>query len=140
VKILLRDFSEDGMQRRKDLLAAIVEAARCRHQRAEINLAITDQYENMRSHIERIDPRVVSFAHAAAEQLGLPLKNDLVRGGTDGARLSAEGLPTPNLFTGGHDFHSRFEWNTIQNLERSLAFTRGLLAYWCEHGTEDAEV
>jgi tripeptide aminopeptidase len=72
--------------------------------------------------------------------LGVPLTDDLVRGGTDGARLSAEGLPTPNLFTGGHDFHSRFEWNTIQNLERSLAFTRGLLAYWCEHGTEDAEV
>lgn len=138
-KILLRDFSRDGMQRRKDLLNAIVESTQRRHQRAQIDLQITDQYENMRAHIERIDPRVVAFAHAAADRMGLPLTDDLVRGGTDGARLSAEGLPTPNLFTGGHDFHSRFEWNTVQNLERSLAFTRGLLAYWCEHGADTSD-
>jgi tripeptide aminopeptidase len=57
-----------------------------------------------------------------------------VRGGTDGARLSEMGIPTPNLFTGGRDFHSRFEWNTVQNLETSLAFVKTLVRHWGEHG------
>ena len=139
VKILLRDFSADGMHRRKDLLCSIVSSAELRHPRASINIDITDQYENMRSYIEGIDPRAVTFAHAAAQAMDLNLMDDLVRGGTDGARLSAEGLPTPNIFTGGHDFHSRFEWNTVQNLERSLTYTKALLSYWASHGSESSE-
>ncbi len=139
VKILLRDFSADGMKRRKDLLHAVVSSVRLRYSRASIHVDITDQYENMRSYIEETDPRAVTFAHAAARSIGIDLTDDLVRGGTDGARLSAEGLPTPNVFTGGHDFHSRFEWNTVQNLERSLTYTKALLAYWATHGSESSE-
>lgn len=139
VKILLRDFSADGMQRRKDLLHAVVSFAQLRHPRASIQVDITDQYENMRSYIEATDPRAVTFAHAAARSIGLDVTDDLVRGGTDGARLSAEGLPTPNIFTGGHDFHSRFEWNTVQNLERSLSYTKALLSYWAEHGSASSK-
>jgi tripeptide aminopeptidase len=88
----------------------------------------------MREHIQRVDPRVVSFAHEAAAEMGIDLRDDIVRGGTDGARLSEQGLPTPNIFTGGHDFHSRFEWNTVQNLERALDYTKTLVRYWGEHG------
>ena len=139
VKILLRDFSADGMKRRRDLLHAVVSSVRLRYSRASIQVDITDQYENMRSYIEETDPRAVTFAHAAARSIGIDLTDDLVRGGTDGARLSAEGLPTPNIFTGGHDFHSRFEWNTVQNLERSLAYTKVLLSYWSEHGSESSK-
>ena len=138
VKILLRDFSADGMHRRKDLLRSVVSSAEIRHPRASINVDIMDQYENMRSYIEEIDPRAVTFAHAVADAIGFNLSNDIVRGGTDGARLSAEGLPTPNIFTGGHDFHSRFEWNTVQNLERSLAYTKALVSYWASHGPESS--
>ena len=58
----------------------------------------------------------------------------LVRGGTDGSRLSELGLPTPNVFNGGHDYHSRFEWNTVQNLELSLAYLEQLVSYWARHG------
>ena len=129
-KILLRDFAEQGLQRRKDFLRALVETLCHQHPEAEISLEIEEQYKNMRPYIEETDPRAVSFAHDAAGAMGMTLSEKLVRGGTDGARLSECGLPTPNLFTGGYDFHSRFEWNTVQNLERALAFTQALLHRW----------
>jgi tripeptide aminopeptidase len=70
--------------------------------------------------------------------MGIELEAELVRGGTDGSRLSEMGLPTPNVFNGGHDYHSRFEWNTVQNLEASLAYVKRLMRYWAEHGREPA--
>lgn len=134
-KIILRDFSPDGLERRKRLLASLVEAMRIEHPKAQLTLQIVDQYKNMRSYIQETDRRVVSFAHAAASTIGLPLEEKLVRGGTDGARLSEMGIPTPNVFNGGHDFHSRFEWNTVQNLELSLRYVKALIRYWGEHGS-----
>jgi tripeptide aminopeptidase len=88
----------------------------------------------MRSYIEETDPRAVAYAVEAAEAMGITLENQLVRGGTDGARLSERGLPTPNIFNGGHDYHRCFEWNTVQNLERSLAYTKALVHYWSRAG------
>jgi len=134
VRILLRDFEEKGMARRRALVTSLVEAARLRHPKATIELELVDQYKNMRSYIEEKDSRAVSFAFAAAEELGIELESELVRGGTDGSRMSEAGLPTPNVFTGGHDFHSRFEWNTVQNLEAALAYVEALVTYWGEHG------
>jgi tripeptide aminopeptidase len=66
--------------------------------------------------------------------MGFELQEELVRGGTDGSRLSEMGLPTPNVFNGGHDYHSCFEWNTVQNMERSLQYVKALMAYWATHG------
>lgn len=134
IKLILRDFTEDGMQRRKDLVASLVALYRTKYPGATITLDITDQYKNMRAYIEQTDPRVVSFAHAAARAMGIELEEELVRGGTDGSRLSELGLPTPNVFNGGHDYHSKFEWNTVQNLELSLDYTKALVRYWAENG------
>lgn len=134
MKLILRDFTIDGLQRRKERLQEIVDSLRSKHPRARFALTIRDQYRNMRSYIEDVDPRVIEFAHAAAAEMGIKLDEKLVRGGTDGARLSELGIPTPNLFTGGHDFHSRFEWNTVQNLERALTFLKSLVSYWARHG------
>jgi tripeptide aminopeptidase len=135
-RVLLRDFTGEGIDRRKRLLEQLVGAARTLHPRAQIQLTITDNYRNMRQYIESTDPRAISFAFAAAKEMGVELVDELVRGGTDGSRLSEMGLPTPNVFTGGHDFHSRFEWNSVQNLEASLGYVKGLVAYWAEHGDE----
>ena len=135
MKIILRDFTSEGLERRKAFLIDLVERLREKHPRAHLSLTIQDQYRNMRSYIEDVDPRAVEFVHAAAAEMGLDLTDRLVRGGTDGARLSELGIPTPNLFTGGHDFHSRFEWNTVQNLEQALAFVKVLVGYWARHGT-----
>lgn len=133
-RLILRDFTAEGLARRKETLEAIAASLRLKYPRAEITLAIRDQYKNMRSYIEETDPRVVRFAFEAAAAMGLTLTEERVRGGTDGARLSELGLPTPNVFNGGHDYHSCFEWNTVENLERSLAYTRALVRYWGEHG------
>ncbi len=135
-KILLRDFDAEGLERRKRFLTAQVEALRLKHPRAGIRLDIEDQYKNMRTYIEESDPRAVAYAHAPARTMGSELKEALIRGGTDGARLSEQGLPTPNIFTGGFDFHSRFEWNTVQNLQRALAFTKALVRQWGTQGVE----
>ncbi len=137
-QILIRDFESAGFERRKRLLGHLVDAARLAHPRATIELEIEDSYRNMLDYIEDTEPRAVAFAFAAAEAMGLPVEAHRVRGGTDGARMSEMGLPTPNVFTGGFDFHSRFEWNTAQNLETALAYTKHLVAYWAEHGAEQA--
>ena len=134
MKLILRDFTEAGLQRRKDFVATLVTLYRTKYPKALISLDIKDQYKNMRAYIEQTDPRVVTYAHAAARAIGLTLEEHLVRGGTDGSRLSEFGLPTPNIFNGGHDYHSKFEWNTVQNLELSLAYTKALVGYWAEHG------
>ena len=133
-KILLRDFSWEGLERRKRLVETLAEAARLRHPRARIEVEINDNYKNMKSYIEEKEPRAVEFALAAGREMGLDLREESVRGGTDGSRLSEMGLPTPNIFTGGHDYHSRFEWNTVQNLELTLEYVKQLLSFWAEHG------
>ena len=134
VRLLLRDFSDEGMAQRKATVHSIAEVLGRRHPSAEVTVQIKDQYRNMLRYIEETDPRAVSFALEAARQHGFEPKLALVRGGTDGARLSEKGIPTPNVFTGGHDFHSRFEWNTVQNLEHALAYTKTLVRYWGENG------
>jgi tripeptide aminopeptidase len=133
VKILLRDFEDDGMARRKALVRRLADEAGERYG-ARTHVEITDSYRNMLRYIEAADPRTVAFAEEAARAVGVEPERRLVRGGTDGARLSEAGIPTPNLFTGGHDFHSRFEWNTVQNLQTSLDFVKALVRHWGAHG------
>ncbi len=134
VRVLLRDFEADGMERRKAYLHQLADDVAARHPRARLRIDISDTYRNMLSYIEATDPRTVAFAEDAARAVGIEPELRLVRGGTDGARLSEMGIPTPNLFTGGHDFHSRFEWNTVQNLEAALGFVKALVRHWGEHG------
>jgi len=136
VLLILRDFTPEGLQRRKDLVADLVAFFRTKYPASTIVLDISDQYKNMRTYIEQTDPRTVTFAREAARAMGFTLDEPVIRGGTDGARLSERGLPTPNIFTGGHDFHSTFEWNTVQNLDLALAYTKTLVRYWAEHGTQ----
>jgi tripeptide aminopeptidase len=133
-KLILRDFTTEGLERRKQMVTALVEALRIKHPGATIKLTIKDQYKNMRSYIEDKDPRVISLAYEAAQAMGISLREEVIRGGTDGARLSELGIPTPNVFNGGHAYHNHFEWNTVQNLEHSLAYTLQLVRTWAESG------
>ncbi|MEO0558658.1 MAG: peptidase T [Bacteroidota bacterium] len=130
IRLLLRDFTDAGMEQKRQLVRELVDHLGDKHPDATLTVEITESYRNMRSYIEDVDPRAISLAHAASERLGIELAEEPVRGGTDGARLSEKGLPCPNVFTGGHDFHSRFEWNTVQNMERSLAYTKALVHTW----------
>ncbi|TDI70423.1 MAG: peptidase T [Bacteroidetes bacterium] len=132
-QIILRDFSDSGLSNRKQFVESLVDQKRNEYPGADISLEITDQYKNMRSYIEDLDFRTVELAFEAASDLGIDLEVEIVRGGTDGARLSEKGLPTPNVFNGGYDYHSRFEWNTVENLEHSLVYTKALVHCWGRH-------
>jgi tripeptide aminopeptidase len=135
--VLLRDFDEKGLARRKALVEDLAANLREEHPGARIEVAFLDSYRNMLRYIEEKDRRVVDFAVEAARAMGFEPVLEPIRGGTDGARLSEKGLPTPNVFTGGYDFHSRFEWNTVQNLERALEYARRLVRVWGERGPGD---
>ena len=130
VRVLLRDFDTDGLDARADLVRRLAADAEAAFPGSRVAVEITESYRNMRTYIDAVEPRAVSHAVEAAAAAGIDLRFEPVRGGTDGARLSEKGLPCPNVFTGGHDFHSVFEWNTAQNLERALAFTHALVRRW----------
>jgi tripeptide aminopeptidase len=137
VKVLLRDFDDDGLARRKAVVEAAAAELSAQHPGARVAVAFRDSYRNMLRYIEAKDPRVVQVAVEAARTMGFEPELELVRGGTDGARLSERGLPTPNVFTGGYDFHSLFEWNTVENLERALTYAHRLVRTWGEQGREE---
>ena len=130
VRILLRDFTSDGMEKKRALVYGLAEDMQRQHPGATLRVEINESYRNMLSYIEETDPRVVSVAQEAAGEMGFEIALEPIRGGTDGARLSERGIPTPNVFTGGHEFHSVFEWNTVQNLERALDYTLALVRAW----------
>ncbi|MCH8123261.1 MAG: peptidase T [Bacteroidetes bacterium] len=138
-QIILRDFSSSGLVERKQFLSSVVDRKREEYPGASISLKIKDEYKNMRSYIEELDIRTIEIAFEAALDMGIELKEEIIRGGTDGARLSEKGLPTPNVFNGGYDYHSRFEWNTVENLERSLAYTKALVHCWGRHLSDTSE-
>ncbi len=130
LRVLLRDFSDEAMEAKRQFVRDLADRLGDEWPGATVDLEIVESYRNMRSYIEEIDPRAISVAVDAARAMGFEPELEPIRGGTDGARLSEKGLPTPNVFTGGHDFHSRFEWNTVQNIERSLAYTHRLVETW----------
>ena len=133
LRILLRDFTDAGLERRRALVRDTAAQAEAAFPGSAVTVDITESYRNMKTYIDAVDPRAVSVALDAAREMGIEMETEAVRGGTDGARLSERGLPTPNVFTGGHRFHSRHEWNTVQNLARSLAYTHALVHAWARH-------
>jgi len=131
IKVYLRDFEEEGLQDKKETLNRIYGDLLKAYPKAEIKIKIKDQYKNMKSILDD-HPEVVQYALEAAEQAGLEPELNIIRGGTDGARLCAKGLPTPNIFTGGHNFHSKREWISIQGMEKTVETLINLLKLWAQ--------
>lgn len=128
--LILRDFTSEGMESKRMYLESLIQFFRIKHPKASITLEFKEQYRNMLSYIKDKDPRTVDLAHKAAKSMGIQLEECVIRGGTDGARLSELGIPTPNIFNGGYDYHSKFEWNTVQNLSASLDYLKHLVYQW----------
>ncbi len=135
VRMLLRDFYDDGMDEKEAIVRTIVEELREEYPGAEIELEIQESYRNMRYWLDD-DPRVTEYAKEAIRRAGLEPHLKPIRGGTDGARLTERGLPTPNIFTGGESFHSRQEWLAVKGLEKSIETILNLVEVWVEKSVE----
>ena len=96
-----------------------------------VEVSREDQYQNLRRYLDK-DPRVVNLLLKAIESTGIAPKMALIRGGTDGSRLAAMGVPTPNIFTGGHDYHSRNEWAALPAMVRAVRVLENLCSLWSE--------
>jgi tripeptide aminopeptidase len=128
VRVLLRDFSTPRLREQQAIVEQLAHAvAAVTGVRVEIE--VKEQYRNMREVLDR-HPQVVERAREAIRAAGLTPIEKPIRGGTDGSRLSFMGLPTPNLFAGEHNFHSRLEWTSRQDLEASVAVMVELARHW----------
>ena len=102
-----------------------------KYAKAVIELNISHQYKNMRLKLEE-NPKVVEYALEAVQRAGLKPELQIIRGGTDGAKLCYQGLLTPNIFTGGHNFHSKREWISIQDMKKAVKTLIELVQIWVE--------
>lgn len=119
LKVLIRDFSMEGMGEKVNILENIAELQRARYPRADIDLDIKESYRNMKFKLDD-EPRAVEFAIKAVKNAGIEPIQRKIRGGTDGAMLSYKGLPTPNIFAGGMNFHSKREYVPVESMEAAV--------------------
>jgi len=129
IKVLIRDFEEKGLKEKEDFLKGIVDSVGKKYPKAKIDLKVIESYRNMKLVLDKY-PDVIEKAIKAVEMSGIkPFKN-IIRGGTDGARLSYMGLPTPNIFTGGANFHSRQEWIAREDMQKASETIVNLMKLW----------
>ncbi|MBM7692791.1 tripeptide aminopeptidase [Peribacillus deserti] len=115
INYIIRDFDRDHFHARKAHLEKIVEELKDRYGSDSILLEMKDQYYNMREKIEPVK-EIVDIAHQAMINLGISPIVKPIRGGTDGSQLSYMGLPTPNIFTGGENYHGKYEYISVDNM------------------------
>ena len=131
VKLIVRDFDTAGLADKESLVAALAREAAAAYPGARVEVAVDEQYRNMRAVLDQ-RPEIVEYAHEAVRRSGLAVVTKSIRGGTDGSRLSFMGLPTPNLFAGEHNFHSRLEWVSRQDMEKAVDVVVALCRVWEE--------
>ncbi|SEU11431.1 peptidase T [Paenibacillus sp. NFR01] len=122
---IIRDFDRGSFEQRKAHLAAIVDEFKSTYGEDSVVLELKDQYYNMREKIEPVR-HIVDIAQEAMENLGITPVIRPIRGGTDGSQLSYMGLPTPNIFTGGENFHGKFEYASADVMLKSVETIIGI--------------
>ena len=131
VELIVRDHDAAKLDEHVALIRRLADAVREREPRAAVEITEEEQYRNMREVIDRF-PEVIEAAEEAVRRIGVEPVHSIIRGGTDGARLSHRGLPTPNLFTGGSEYHSRREWASVQDMAAAAAMLVELAQVWAE--------
>lgn len=116
---IIRDFDKENFERRKSFIRESVSKLNAKYGETCIELEMTDQYYNMRDKIEPVK-EIVEIAKTAMTSLGINPIIEPIRGGTDGSQLSYMGLPTPNIFTGGENFHGKYEFISVDNMEKAV--------------------
>jgi tripeptide aminopeptidase len=115
---IIRDFDRENFNHRKAAIEKITEELQAKYGAENIILEMHDQYYNMREKIEPVK-EIVDIAHEAMTNLDIKPIIEPIRGGTDGSQLSYMGLPTPNIFTGGENYHGKFEYISVDNMEKA---------------------
>jgi len=131
LSFIVRDFTEEGLKEKEDLLEAIVKDVMKDYPRSTYTFEVREQYRNMKQVIDR-HPHILEYAIEAIRRAGLRPMRTAIRGGTDGSRLSFMGLPCPNIFAGEHAFHSRQEWVSRQDMEKAVQTIVHLAMIWEE--------
>ncbi len=129
MRILLRDFVTAKLAEQAELLRGVARTVLAEFPEARIDVAVTPQYRNMADGLAR-EPRALKFAAEAYRKAGIEPKLTIVRGGTDGSRLTELGLPTPNLSTGEHNIHSPLEWTCVEELATAVRVVLELVRIW----------
>jgi tripeptide aminopeptidase len=129
IHCLLRDFETAKLAEYADLLRDIGRQLEREYPEANVEVSITEQYRNMRDGMGK-EPRAVPFALEAIRRAGLEPKQQIIRGGTDGAHLTALGLPTPNLSCGEHNIHSPLEWVCLEEMQANVKTVIELIKVW----------
>jgi tripeptide aminopeptidase len=131
MRILLRDFVTARLAEQAELLRAVARTVAVEFPEARIDVEVTPQYRNMAEGLAR-EPRAVTFADQAMRRAGIEPRQTIVRGGTDGSRLTAMGLPAPNLSTGEHNIHSPLEWTCLEEMASAVRVLIELARRWGE--------
>lgn len=129
VKIILRDFETAKLEEYAQLLRKIAKEMAEEYPKAKIDVVIKKQYRNMRDGLEK-EPRVIAYALDAIRNAGLEPKRNIIRGGTDGALLTEQGIPCPNLSCGQHNPHSPLEWTSLWEMEKAVEVLVQLAILW----------
>ena len=131
VVLIVRDHDDALLDEHTELLRRLADQVAAEEPRCQVRFEELVQYRNMKAAIDKL-PRATTAAEEAVRRAGLEPAYEIIRGGTDGSRLSENGLPTPNLFNGGHDYHSCREWLCVQDMGAATATIVHLAQVWAE--------
>jgi tripeptide aminopeptidase len=133
VRFIVRDFDDDLLDRHVALLERTAREVTASEPRADVEVSVREQYRNMRRVLSGV-PNVTDAAEAAIRAEGIEPIRRPIRGGTDGSKLTEMGLPTPNIFTGGHEYHSVREWASVHDMAAAAAVVVRLAEVWSRNG------
>jgi tripeptide aminopeptidase len=131
VKLIVRDFDTAALKTKHEVIERLARQAVSGFEGARVEFLVEEQYRNMREILQR-HPDVAQYARDAVQRAGIAVRERPIRGGTDGSRLSFMGLPTPNIFAGEHNFHSRLEWVSAQDMVKAVEVIVHLCRIWEE--------
>ena len=119
LQYIIRDHEKEHFEARKNIMLQLADELNAQYEKEVVTVEIKDQYFNMREKIEPV-MHIVDIAEKAMKKAGIKANIKPIRGGTDGSQLSFMGLPCPNIFAGGHNFHGRFEYVPVESMQKAI--------------------
>lgn len=135
ITFILRSFVDEELNEHEAKLHEMAKSVMTSYPNSSYEIKVSEQYRNMKNILNEC-PHVTQYAVEAIERAGMKVKRGSIRGGTDGSKLSFMGLPCPNLFAGGHSFHSKTEWVSVQDMQSAVNMLIELVKIWEEKGEQ----